>query len=479
MADKWAQFAVSPPAEDKWAQYAATEDPGAAQRERAPRNAGQKVLDYATDTLSNVPSSAGKLVGGMYQTVRHPIDTAETLGKVGIGTLQKMTPDTPSHANQEYVPYADAAGASLKKRYGSPANIAETFRTDPVGVGADVATVAGGISGLARGGLLPRTASALTKTSEVAGTVSDIANPLTLPSMVVGGGLKRVARPFVKSALGLPGRTERYGATPAAAVLEETSGIRPATIKASANAKLDELNKQLEALAAASGNTADLTTARRVISDAISKVRAANGLADDLTPMQEQLTSARPGFRGAVTAAGDVAAQQAPLDFLGMKRQFGDDFTKFDAAVPLKDSARKVGNKAYHELSAEFNSAVPGAQPINQRMQSLAPVPDAAQRASERAGSVQRSIDRATRPTGAMAATLFGLHEAGLPGAVAAMTVQDALASPAIRMALARALNGAGNGISSPATPRAASTAGSIGNAAQGSRPPALRPPGQ
>ncbi len=197
---------------------------------------------------------------------------------------------------------------------------------------------------------------------------------------------------------------------------------------------------------------ADLTAARQVIADAIAKVKAGNGDASDLLPMKKQLTEARPGFRGATTpppTVGDpagVAAQQHPSDFLGVKRQFGDDFTKFDAAVPLRDSARKVGNAAYHELSSEFNRAVPGAKPINQQMQSLVPVKDAAQRADEAAGPLERSINRGTRPTGGLAATLFGFHEGGPAGALAIMALQEGLSSPTVKMAVARALYGAGKG---------------------------------
>jgi hypothetical protein len=153
-----------------------------------------------------------------------------------------------------------------------------------------------------------------------------------------------------------------------------------------------------------------------------------------------------------------------------MKRQFGDDFTKFDAAVPLKDSARKVGNKAYHELSAEFNRTVPEGKDINQRMQSLIPVKEGAQRAEEKVGAVQRSVDRATRPTGALAPALGGFAFGGLPGVVAAMTVQEALASPSVRMALARALHGSGKAVAKPSVRRVGNTAGFAGSATSDSK---------
>lgn len=449
---------------------------------RTPGSA-QGILDYTEDTLKNVPGSAAKLAGNMYQAVRHPLDTVSNLGKVAIGTLQNMTPGYVTPDRPGYSKEANAAGGALKQRYGSPSAIAETIRTDPVGAAADASVVAGGVSGLARGaGMaakvanLPRAASTANTVADVARTVSDVANPLTVPLKAAGGAAKGIAKPLVKSALRLPGKTERYGATPATAALEETSGITPTAVRESATQRLAALNDELKALARASGDQADLTAARQVVAREIAEVERANGSAADLLPMQKQLNEAQPGFGGAVTPSGDVAAKQDPLQFLAMKRQFGDDFTKFDAAVPLKDSTRQVGNKAYHQLSTEFNRAVPGAQPVNQKIQSLAPVKEGAQRAEEGAGGVQRSIDRGTRPTGGLAATLFALHEKGIFGAAAVMAAQEMLASPTAKMAAARSLYGPGKMIQLPLTRRVGSSLGVAGETMVA--PPPYRNPG-
>lgn len=506
MANPWEMNWGSKPKESAnpwemdWKADAAREPDAPKPKSALPRVGGQKVLDYTNETLSNIPSSAGRLVGNIASAIAHPIDTVGALGKVATGTLQNMTPGYVTPERPGFSAEANAAGQALKERYGSPSAIAETIKTDPVGAASDASAVLGGVSGAARGASAvanavraPRVAGVAADIAKGTATASDIANPLTLPLKAAGAASKGVARPLVKSALGLPGKTERYGATPAVVALEETKGIRPATIKASAAAKLDDLNRQLEALAGASGNTADLTAARQVIADEIAKVKAANGLVDDIVPMEKQLTDPRPGFAGATEypagantpialAAGAsgaplpmikgkapskvISAEQTPLDLLKMKRQFGEDFTKFDAAVPLKDSARKVGNKAYHELASEFNRTVPEAKDINQRMQSLIPVRDAAQRTEERAGVVQRGVDRATRPTGAMAPAIAGGIAGGLPGVVAAMTVQEALASPSVRMALARALYGSGKAVGKSSVRRAGNTAGFAGSAA-------------
>jgi hypothetical protein len=273
---------------------------------KPPRVGGQKVLDYTNETLANIPGSAAKLVGNIGSAIAHPIDTVGGLAKIATGTLQNMTPGYVTPERPGFSAEANAAGQALKDRYGSPSAIANTIKTDPVGVASDASVVLGGVGGLAKGASVAAKAARLPRVAEVASdiakgaaTASDIANPLTVPLKAAGAASRGIAQPLVKSALGLPGKTERYGATPAKAALEETKGIRPATIKANAIAKLDDLNKQLESLANASGNKGKLTAARQVIADEIAQVKAANGLTDDLVPMEKQLTDPRPGFAGA------------------------------------------------------------------------------------------------------------------------------------------------------------------------------------
>lgn len=167
-------------------------DPGAADRKKDERVGGQKVLDYATETLSNVPGSAANLAKGVYQSVRHPYETAATLGKVGVGTLQKMTPGYVTPERPGYSKEAEAAGGELKKRYGSIPAIAETIKTDPVGAAADASTIFGGFSGAARGTAmaagtrLPRVAATAGKVATKTGAASDALNPVILAGRGIG-----------------------------------------------------------------------------------------------------------------------------------------------------------------------------------------------------------------------------------------------------------------------------------------------------
>jgi hypothetical protein len=142
-----------------------------------------------------------------------------------------------------------------------------------------------------------------------------------------------------------------------------------------------------------------------------------------------------------------VAEQQAPLDFLGMKRQFGEDFTRFNPARPASHNATATANRAYGAMADEFNRSVPGAAPLNQRISSLIPVRDRAIQTDFNAGPGERMLNRVARPTGAMFPALFGLHEGGLPGALMAITGQEALSAPTFKMIAARGLHGAGKGL--------------------------------
>lgn len=477
----------------------------------AQRNAGQKALDYAADTVSNIPGSAAKLLGNVGTAVMHPKDTLKAIGSIPVGIAEKMGVPVPKPGPGETdaAQNLDAMWDSLKQRYGSPAKFAETLRTDPVGVASDVSALVGGVSGLAKGTAtaadlanVPRMANAATKVAKTATTVSDYTNPMNAITKPAGYVTKAVGKGLIRSALpGLGGRAERYGATPATAALEQTTGITPKAVQSSASERLAELGDDLTAKARAadaSGVNLDLTGARDAANKGIAETQRGNGLVDDLTPMRTQLNTPRPGFGGATEYPQGantpityntpppspiigapppaptvipgpspypvISARQTPTDFLPIKRQFGDDFTKFDAAVPLKNSARSLGNKVYRELSSEFNAKVPGAAPINQNIQSLIPVRDAAQRAAERAGTVEKWVDRATRPTGGLAATLMGYHAGGPLGAAAATIAQEGLSSPAARIAAARAAYGTGNALNSPITSRVFNTAGVVGS---------------
>ena len=155
--------------------------------------------DVPLEAVKNIPSSAGNFLGGIYQAVRHPIDTASNLLDVGAGALRNALPSSVSTAIDRIDPNpvaaqrasnaADATGQFFKNRYGSMEGLKNTIATDPVGALSDASTVLSG--GAALAGKIP----ALSGVASGLRTAANVTNPLTLPIMaakaaapVIGNG---------------------------------------------------------------------------------------------------------------------------------------------------------------------------------------------------------------------------------------------------------------------------------------------------
>lgn len=253
-----------------------------------------------------------------------------------------------------------------------------------------------------------------------------------------------------------------------------------------------------------------LEPARAAARNTIGAAKAANSeeAPHDIQPMLDQLTTPRAGFAGAteyprgshtpisfqaqptgivgftgqpvthiqlVRGASPepvIAAEQAPLDLLHMKRQFSKDF--IDNWNPNRSSNQALGTarQMYHAMDEAHDRAVPGASAIDQRIQNLMPVIDRSDVAARTASGIERALARIARPTGALAAGLTGLFEGGkkfgIPGALlggaAGLAAPEVLSAPAFQMGMARGLYRTGRGLV-----RAAPLAGAtLGNAVRG-----------
>ena len=115
--------------------------------------------DVPGQALTNLPESAGKFVGGIYEAVTNPIETVKTIGMAAAGGLKNILPkpvtdfitsisSEPGKIN-EAVAIADAIGGIYKERYGSVEGLKKTLATDPVGAAADLSTILSGGAGAA------------------------------------------------------------------------------------------------------------------------------------------------------------------------------------------------------------------------------------------------------------------------------------------------------------------------------------------
>lgn len=112
--------------------------------------------DVAISAVRHVPESAAHLVEGTYHAIRHPIETAKSIGQLASALLAHVEdPETRMAATMagpetlkayqdsldarraETKPILDAALKGLEDRYGSYSALKQTIATDPVGFVAD------------------------------------------------------------------------------------------------------------------------------------------------------------------------------------------------------------------------------------------------------------------------------------------------------------------------------------------------------
>jgi hypothetical protein len=112
--------------------------------------------------VGNIFSSGAKLIGDTAQAIGNVFNpnmeqnTLATLGKTGLGAIEKLIPGT-----QDSEKYANALGQYFKERYGGANEIGNTMYKDPVGFLLDLSTVLGG------GGAAIKGASTLGKAGEL------------------------------------------------------------------------------------------------------------------------------------------------------------------------------------------------------------------------------------------------------------------------------------------------------------------------
>lgn len=170
-----------------------------------PAEPQRSVGQYLYETAANVPSSAGAMVGGMYDAVTHPIETAKGLGLAAYGGARNVAEATlPAEAfdviksveNPEFakqaVDVANAIGGIYKDRYGDLNKLADTIRTDPVGAASDLSIIfSGGASATAK----------LPTVSKIARISAKVADPVGLAAgkvletggRLAAGGVNRLA----------------------------------------------------------------------------------------------------------------------------------------------------------------------------------------------------------------------------------------------------------------------------------------------
>jgi len=194
MSGPWEDYQPSQLSAERgpWEDYGGSSPVAAQPQDTSWANVGERAL-------GNIPRSAANIAEGVYQTVRHPIDTATTLGKAVIGAAENVGGGIMNKAvglfdpelvafneanrqDSESQKVANAIGQFYKNRYGSMQGFKESIAEDPLGVVADVATV------LTGGGAIASKVPGLQRAGQVAIHAGKAIDPLANTLKVVGKG---------------------------------------------------------------------------------------------------------------------------------------------------------------------------------------------------------------------------------------------------------------------------------------------------
>lgn len=259
----------------------------------------------------------------------------------------------------------------------------------------------------------------------------------------IGEGLRAAAPAVAESALGITKQMRGYGKTPGVAALEETSGLRPATIERQAQAKIGQLTSGIENAAASHTGTVSLQPAIDTIDQEIAKATAQNNAG-----AIEQLQRVRDSLTKNVTNGLPLSPNQPATTALNLKRGVRTQFVK-NWNPELMSGTRAVAAHAGGAIDSELDNALgPEFASANQRISSLVPVAERAESLGRDPSIAQKVGNRIAAHTGALAGSVVGgaegYREHGLPGlalgSVIGLTAPEILAASPTRMAAARAM---------------------------------------
>lgn len=146
--------------------------------------------EYLAGTLKNAPGSAAKVGEGLYNAAKYvwnnPSETAEVIGKAGVGLLSKAnTALGGTDRFEEGERLVDMVWNDVKGRWENPA---KSFHNDMFGIGLDVATLAPGVGMVGRAAGLGPLATGVQK-------VAALGDPINLALQGAKLGTKAVTRP--------------------------------------------------------------------------------------------------------------------------------------------------------------------------------------------------------------------------------------------------------------------------------------------
>jgi hypothetical protein len=259
-------------------------------------------------------------------------------------------------------------------------------------------------------------------------------------------------------------------------VMQESTGIRPATITRQLGGEVTADDANLSALlqnAKTQGTQIPLIPGRQLVADEMRSAVAKNApeyirdvgtvgdqlkyqYGEDAKPLMATIAPpTRPGAGFIPTVRVPTGASSAPVILpptvdpvrarairQGIDLTIGNWNPEAQAAI---DPLRK---RVYGSITGGIHSAVPGSEALDTRLSNLIPARDAAKNVSYNPNITQAILNRIGRPTGALMGAvgggLLGYKEGGLPEAIRYGTVglvgPELIASPTGQMLAARTL---------------------------------------
>ena len=358
------------------------------------KKAGMTWKDVASNAVENIIPSAKRAGGEMWDAITNPVDTAKNIGKVALGTVQKILP-----GEQEYEKNADAVGRYFADRYGSMEGFKKSLAFDPVGVLSDLSTVFTGGAGLAKGlgkaagvANMSRTASALSRAGEGMGTVGRVTDPLNMAVRGMGkaadlgyGRDVTAAEKLYQSAL--KPSTARYSP-------EEISGMVKAGIDAripvtksgweKANYRIHDLNNHLDQ------KIAEVDAAgRRIDPEQLAKGALWSPVRKEITQINTPLQKLRQ-FDDAIgeyleAHMGDTSVGSAQASKKATYKAHERDYR--NNSPDIKPGKTMAAMELARQQRKAIEEAVPEAREINRAEGNLIGLRDELERASTRTGN--------------------------------------------------------------------------------------------
>lgn len=323
-------------------------------------------METAKGTIGTIARSGGSALKAIGQSVRHPIDTANSMLDVGFGAVQHAI--LPKNMNTPEKQMASSVAQDYRQHYGSMDRFAQTVAEDPF-------RFVGDASMLASGPLGKRGVSAAAKTLEaVPAAGKAIAK---VPINAAKFGAERTINSMVKPLL----KNFSYGKNPGAVAYEKiTANSWPDWIN-KLGQKADELGQKIKKQTDASSVpvTGVDQGLNKVFAPAIQKAASQNDtalvkrLTESYRAITEDLAPAPAGDTGIgiISKGSKNLSEMTPSEALALKRHIGE-LAKWEGKPSEDKLVNATIQNAYRVVRRKLEVAVPGIKKLNERYANIA-----------------------------------------------------------------------------------------------------------